>query len=118
MVAQNDKLQTHLRNKENLRFLVNEWSIKLLQEAKELKVLKKKLDEYVRRLQKTVKELERKNYYLKRESRILKGFVRDYQSQNRFLEGFTLMVFILKQLFVKLYLLGLFNENDIYVTIF
>jgi len=101
-----------------LRFLINERSIKILQEAEELKVLKEKLDEHARRLQGTVEELGRKNYYLGREGRILRGLVGDYQGRNRFLKGFTLMVFILDQLVVGLYLLGLFDGNSVCVTIF
>ena len=65
-----------------------------------------------------MKELERKNYYLGRKDRVLKGLIRDYQDQNRFLKGFALMMFILSQLVVRLYLLGLFDSNDICVTIF
>ncbi len=76
MAAQNDELQAHLRNEENLRFLINERSIKFSQEAKELKVSKEKLNEYARRLQETVEELGRINYYLERESRILKGVMK------------------------------------------
>ncbi len=79
MATHNYKLQTQLMNKENLRFLVNEWSIKLSQKADELKVLKEKLEEHARRLQETVKELEEKNYYLKREDRILRGLIGNYQ---------------------------------------
>ena len=60
MAAQNDELRAHLRNKENLRFLINERSIKISQEAEELKVSKEKLDEHIRRLQGTIEELERK----------------------------------------------------------
>ncbi len=52
------KLHHQLTNKENLRFLINEWSIKLSQEVEKLKVSKKKLKEYIRRLQRTVEELE------------------------------------------------------------
>jgi len=37
------------------------------------------LKEYSRRLQETVKELGRKNYYLERKGRILRRLVRDYQ---------------------------------------
>src|SRR6266498_5396924 len=85
LAIQNDELRAHLRNKENLRFLINERSIKILQKAEELKVLKEKLDEYARRLQRIVKKLRRKHYYLGRESRVLKELVRDYESQNRFL---------------------------------
>jgi len=101
-----------------LRFLINERSIKFSQEAEELKVLKKKLDEYTRRLQRTVKELGRKNYYLGKEGRILRGLVRNYEGQNRFLKGFILIVFILGQLVIELYLLDLFNKNDVCVIIF
>src|SRR6266496_1001588 len=36
LVAQNDELRAHLRNEKNLRFLINERSIKLSQEAEEL----------------------------------------------------------------------------------
>ncbi len=78
LIAQNDELQAHLKNEENLRFLINEWSIKLSQKAEELKVSKEKLDEHARKLQGTVEELRRKNYYLRRENRILKGLVGDY----------------------------------------
>ncbi len=65
-----------------------------------------------------VEELGRKNYYLGREGRILKGLVRDYEGRNRFLKGFVLIVFILGQLVVRLYLLGLFDGNSVCVTIF
>ena len=58
------RLRHQLINEENLRFLINERSIKLSQEVEELKVLKEKLEEYTRRLQETVEELGRKNYYL------------------------------------------------------
>ncbi len=118
MATQNDELRAHLRNEENLRFLINERSIKLSQEAEELKVSKEKLVEYTGRLQGTVEELGRRNYYLGQEGRVLRGFVRDYQDQNRVLEGFALMVFILGQLIVGLYLLGLFDGNNACVTIF
>ena len=76
------------------------------------------MKEHTRRLQGTVKELGRRNYYLRQEGLVLRGRVRDYQSQNRVLEGFALMVFILGQLIVKLYLLGLFDGNNACVTIF
>ncbi len=109
LVAQNDELRIHLRNKENLWFLINKWNIKLSQEAEELKVSKKKLEKYTGRLQGTVEELERRNYYLEQKGRVLRGLVGDYQDQNRVLEGFALMVFMLGQLIVKLYLLGLFD---------
>ena len=101
-----------------MRFLINERSIKISQEAEELKVSKEKLDEHARRLQGTVKELGRKNYYLGREGRVLRGLVGDYEGQNRFLEGFALMVFILGQLVIRLYLLGLFDGNNACVIIF
>jgi len=48
----------------------------------------------------------------------LKGLVGDYQGQNRVLEGFALMVFILRQLIVGLYLLGFFDDNNVCVIIF
>jgi len=76
------------------------------------------LKKYVEKLQETVEELERKNYYLGRKDRVLRGLVGDYQGQVRILKGFTLMVFILRQLVVGLYLLDLFNGNNTYVTIF
>ena len=85
---------------------------------KELKILKEKLKEYTGRLQETVEELGKRNYYLRQEVLILRGCVRNYQGQNRVLEGFALMVFILGQLIVGLYLLGLFDSNNAYVTIF
>ena len=107
MAAQNDELWAHLRNKENLRFLINERSIKLSQEAKELKVSKEKLKEHTERLQGTVEELGRRNYYLRQKGRVLRGLVRDYQGWNRVLKDFTLMVFMLRQLIVGLYLLDL-----------
>ena len=53
-----------------------------------------------------------------REGRVLRGLVGDYEGRNRFLEGFVLMVFILGQLIVGLYLLGLFDGNNAYVTLF
>ena len=116
--AQNDELRVHLRNEENLRFLINERSIKISQEAEELKALKEKLDEHARRMQGTVEELRRKNYYLGREDKVLRKLVGRYEGRNRFLEGFALMVFILGQLVVGLYLLGLFDGNNACVTIF
>ncbi len=118
LAAQNDELQAHLRNEENLRFLINERSIKISQEAEELKVSKEKLDEHTGRLQGTVEELGRRNYYLGQEGRVLRGLVEDYQGRNRVLEGFALMVFMLGQLIVGLYLLGLFDGNNACVTIF
>ncbi len=118
MATQNDELRAHLRNEKNLRFLINEWSIKLLQEAEELKISKEKLEEHIGRLQRIVKELGRRNYYLGQEGRVLRGLVRDYQDQNRVLKGFALMIFILEQLIVELYLLGLFDSNNACVTIF
>jgi len=118
LTAQKDELQTQLANEENLRFLVNERSIKLSQEAEKLKVSKKKLEEYSRRLQRTIVELERKNYYLKKEGRVLRRIIRNYQGQVRILEGFTLIVFILGQLMVGLYFFSLFDGNNACVTIF
>src|SRR6266498_707932 len=118
LATQNDELRAHLRNEENLRFLINERSIKLSQEAEELKISKEKLEEHTGRLQGTVKELRRRNYYLGQEGLVLRGRVRDYQGQNRVLEGFALIVFILGQLIVGLYLLGLFDDNNACVTIF
>ncbi len=76
------------------------------------------MEEYTRRLQGTVEELGRRNYYLGQEGRILRGLVEDYQGQNRVLKGFALMVFILGQLIVGLYLLDLFDSNNACVTIF
>ncbi len=95
MATQNDELRTHLRNEKNLRFLINEWNIKLLQEAEELKISKEKLKEHTGRLQVIVEELERKNYYLGQENRILRGLVENYQARYRVLKGFALMVFML-----------------------
>src|SRR6266498_2953564 len=118
LATQNNELQAHLKNEENLRFLINKRSIKLSQEAKKLKVSKKKLEEHTGKLQGTVKELERRNYYLGQEGRVLRGLVGDYQDKNRVLEGFALMVFMLGQLIVELYLLGLFDGNNACVTIF
>src|SRR6266508_2428659 len=112
------RLRQQLTNEENLRFLINERSIKLSQEAEELKISKEKLEEHTGRLQETVKKLRRRNYYLGQEGRILRGLVGDYQDQNRVLEGFALMVFMLGQLIVGLYLLGLFDGNNACVTIF
>ncbi len=65
-----------------------------------------------------MKELGRKNYYLEQEGRVLRGLVEDYQGQNRILEGFALMVFMLGQLIVGLYLLSLFDGNNACVIIF
>jgi len=48
----------------------------------------------------------------------LRGLVEDYQDQVRILKGFALIVFILRQLIVGLYFLGLFDDNNAYVTIF
>ena len=107
-LAKVSRLRHQLTNEENLRFLINERSIKLSQEAETLKVLKKKLEEHTRRLQGTVKELGRKNYYLEQEDRVLRGLVGNYEGQYRILKGFALIVFILKKLIVRLYLLDLF----------
>jgi len=67
---------------------------------------------------KTVKELERKNYYLKRENKILRKFVKNYQGWSRVLKGFILIIFILKQLVIRLYLLDFFDNNNTYIIIF
>src|SRR6266498_4813051 len=96
-LAETSNLHQQLINKENLRFLINERSIKLLQEAEKLIVSKKKLEEHARKLRETIEELGRRNYDLGREGRVLRGLVEDYQDRNRFLEGFALMVFILGQ---------------------
>ncbi len=94
-LAETSNLRQQLINEENLRFLVNERSMKLSQEAEKSTVSKEKLEEHARKLQGTVEELGRKNYYLGREGRVLRGLVGDYEGRNRFLEGFALMVFIL-----------------------
>ncbi len=60
----------------------------------------------------------KKNYYLGQKGRVLRGLVRNYQDQNRIWEGFALMVFMLRQLIVGLYLLGLFDGNNACVIIF
>src|SRR6266498_2974268 len=112
------RLRQQLINEENLRFLINKRSIKLSQEAEELKISKKKLEEHTGRLQGTVEELGRRNYYLEQEGLVLRGRVKDYQGQNRVLKDFALMVFILGQLIVGLYLLGLFDDNNACVIIF
>ena len=91
---------------------------KTLIRSRRIKVSKEKLKEYSKRLQGTVEKLEEKNYYLKREGKILRGLIENYQDQVRVLEGFTLIMFILGQLVVRLYLLDLFNDNNTYVTIF
>ncbi len=101
-----------------MRFLVNEQSIKFSKEAEKLKISKEKLEEHSRRLQGTIAELEGKNYYLEREGRVLRRIIGNYQGQVRILESFTLMIFILRQLMVGLYLLGLFDGNNACVTIF
>ena len=44
------RLRQQLTNEENLRFLINERSIKLSQEAEELKISKEKLEEHTGRL--------------------------------------------------------------------
>src|SRR6266498_1048729 len=117
-LAETSNLRQQLINEENLRFLVNKRSMKLSQEAEKSTVSKEKLEEHARNLQGTVEELGRKNYYLGREGRVLRGLVGDYEDRNRFLEGFALMVFILGQLVVGLYILGLFDGNNACITIF
>ncbi len=66
------------------------------------------MKEHIRRLQGTVEELEKKNYYLEQEGRVLRGIVRNYEDRYRILEGFALMIFIFRKLIVGLHLLGLF----------
>src|SRR6266536_5183457 len=117
-LAETSNLHQQLINEENLRFLVNERSMKLSQEAEKSTVSKEKLEKHARKLQGTVEELGRKNYYLGREGRVLRGLVGDYEGRNRFLESFALIIFILGQLVVRLYLLGLFDGNNACVTIF
>src|SRR6266508_1885461 len=112
------RLRQQLTNEENLRFLINERSIKLSQEAEELKISKEKLEKYTGRLQETVEELGRRNYYLEQKDRVLRGLVGNYQDQNKILKGFVLIVFMLGQLIIGLYLLGLFDSNNVCVTIF
>ncbi len=72
---------------------------------------KEKLEEHTRRLQGTVEELGRKNYYLEQEDRVLRGLVENYEGQYRILKGFALMIFILGKLIIGLYLLDLFDGN-------
>src|SRR6266508_1423610 len=72
------RLRQQLTNEENLRFLINERSIKLFQGVEKLKISKEKLEEHTGRLQRIVKELKRRNYYLEQEGRILRGLVKDY----------------------------------------
>ncbi len=97
---------------------MNEWSIKLSQEAEKSIVLKERLEKHIKKLQKTVKKLERRDYNLEREDRVLRELVGDYKGQNKFLKGFILIMFILGQLVVGLYLLGFFDGNNVCVTIF
>ncbi len=94
-LAETSNLCQQLINEENLRFLVNERSIKLSQEVEKSIVSKEKLKKYAIRLQEIVEELERRNYNLGKEGRILRELVEDYQNQNRFLKDFILMMFIL-----------------------
>ncbi len=44
------RLHQQLTNEKNLKFLINEWNIKLFQEVEELKISKKKLKKYIGRL--------------------------------------------------------------------
>ncbi len=62
--------------------------------------------------------MERENYYLGKEGRVLRGLVGDYQDQSKVLKGYVLMVFILRQLVIRLYLLDFFDDNNSYVTVF
>src|SRR6266540_6297134 len=77
-LAETSNLQQQLINEENLRFLVNERSIKLSQEVEKSTVSKEKLEEHARKLQGTIEELERRNYDLGREGKVLRGLVGDY----------------------------------------
>ncbi len=86
-----------------------------MQEAEELRMSKKKLEEHTRRLQGTVKKLGRKNYYLEQKGRVLRELVENYKSQYRILKGFALMVFILGKLIIGLYLLGFFYWQLMFV---
>src|SRR6266540_888616 len=72
---------------------------------KEVANLHKQLtnEENTEKLQRTVEDLGRENYYLEKKGKVLRGLVRDYQDQSRALEGCILMVFILGQLVVGLY---------------
>src|SRR6266540_6490661 len=117
-LAETSNLCQQLINEENLRFLINERSIKLSQEAEKSTISKEKLEEYARKLQGTIEELGRRNYDLEREGRVLRGLVGDYQGRNRFLKSFTLIVFILSQLVIRLYLLSFFDGNNVSVIIF
>ncbi len=79
-----------------MRFLINKRSIILFQKIEKLKTSKKKLEEHAEKLQGTVEDLRRENYYLGKEGRILRGLIGDYQEQFRALESFVLLVFILR----------------------
>src|SRR6266542_3754751 len=70
-LAEISNLHQQLINEENLRFLVNEQSIKLSQEVEKSIVSKEKLEKHARKLQGIVKELGRRNYNLGRKSKIL-----------------------------------------------
>ncbi len=59
-LAETSNLRQQLINEENLRFLVNERSIKLSQEAEKSTVLKEKLEEHARKLQRIVEDLGKK----------------------------------------------------------
>src|SRR6266542_6450835 len=111
-------LNKQLTNEERLRFLINKRSITVSKEVEKLETSKKKLEEYVEKLQGTVENLKRENYYLEKESRVLRGLIEDYQDWSRTLEGFVLMVFILEQLVIGLYLLDFFDGNNNYVIVF
>jgi len=36
------------------------------------------LEKYIEKLQETIEELGKKNYYLEKENKVLRGFVKDY----------------------------------------
>jgi len=61
-----------------LRFLINKRNIILSQKVEKLETSKKKLEEHVEKLQGTVEDLRRENYYLEKKGRVLKGLVEDY----------------------------------------
>src|SRR6266540_4138270 len=74
-LAETSNLHQQLINEENLRFLVNERSIKLSQETEKSIVSKEKLEEHARKLQGTDKELGKRNYNLGRKGKVLRGLV-------------------------------------------
>ena len=74
----------------------NKWTKhKNLTRSRRVKGVEGKIGWICKKTQRTIEELGRKNYYLGREDRVLRGLVENYKGQNRFLEGFALIVFIL-----------------------